>query len=325
MKKREKLKYSQKHLDIINGVIPIEEVHGGSLNAIKRTALCNQDKNILKMIECELKRRYEANPKTKDCPIGPKPYTKVQLEILSGETHLSEVDGRILRHLYNKALENRDEDVASKVKEQIDILKERARLERAAHSAKRSKLFHANEEIEWKPPKTTDYTELEQKIIRNEIPLDKVHTNSLVSICKKAESLGNMELANAMHALVLDRRAISLDKDRARRNPLWRKNLGEGYYDKDMTITQRQQQLIRGDLDWDDFEEKELLEMLEELKQTGHTFEVSLVEEIIKHKRDPTYMLKIKTHEESLQYFERVFDMKITRPKDIFTPRPKKK
>ena len=138
----------------------------------------------------------------------------------------------------------------------------------------------------------------------------------------KARALGDTELAETLYALIIDRQAETVKNDRARKNILWRKPFGEDYYDKGSPLTKRQQQLMKGDLHWNEFPIVELKKMRKKLKKAGYKADAAYVDAMIKDKEDPIHFLSIKTYDEAFAYLEEVFQTKLRRPEDWF---PKEK
>ena len=209
--------YTEQQLNIINGKIPLDTLHRNSLQHLKKKALELGDNGTAEMIGEEIEKRKKARHQSKLIMIGPKPYTEKQMKILTGEIALEEASGKLLSHLHRKALENKDEDLSAKVKEQLDVLKKEAEKRNAERAIKRTKAVMRNEPIQWRQPKTNEYADHQKQIVRGEIPFEKIHTKELISICMKARNVGDHELAETVFDLIMDHRAESVSKRKARK------------------------------------------------------------------------------------------------------------
>ncbi len=247
--------YTEAQMCVLKGETPIEEAHGLLLRNMQEKALSLHDTEVLVLLEKEFKRRHEVKPP------GPTPYTEKQMQILNGEIPLESVDSRALPWFYKKALANHDVDLAQTIKKRIDILKEEAYKRKIERVVIRERKVRNGELIQWKQPKSNEYTEHQKRIVRNEIPLDKVHSNELISICQKAQNVGDFELSEHMMDIVYERRAASLEKG-------WqlekhKSNLTDFESDNDLGLTVAEYALLQGENHWDESTEEEILIMID--------------------------------------------------------------
>ena len=109
--------------------------------------------------------REEKSALQGDMTMATLEYTKMQLKVISGEIPIERASGRLLYPLYKKAITNGDEELAKKVKAQLEVL----RMESVEKNRQRSRDNYSSRvrsEFQWKQPKSNDYSDHHRKIIR---------------------------------------------------------------------------------------------------------------------------------------------------------------
>lgn len=243
------------------------------------------------------------------------PYTEKQLQIINGEIPLESVDGHTLRWFYKKAIENKDDDWAARIKIRIDILKEASRDRNRKRASIRVKKIMQNEPIKWKQPKSNEYTEHQKKVIRNEIPLSEVHTNELVSIHQKAHNVGDFELSERILDLINERREASISKQEQRKKLT---NKHSSAYDRTSILTISEQALINGDTHWDDYTEEDIKNIIAKLEKENRESDLNIAKEILHYKQHPKIGYVVTTHEDSIALLEELLKTTIRRPNTWF-------
>lgn len=248
------------------------------------------------------------------------PYTKKQLQIINGEIPLESVDGHTLRWFYKKAVKNKDDDLATRIKIRIDILKEASRDRNRKRASIRIKKIMQNEPIKWKQPKSNEYTEHQKQVIRNEIPLDEVHTNELVSIHQKAHSVGDFELSERILDLINERRCASILKQEQRKKLTNKRNsdfIKRGY-DRTSILTISEQALINGDMHWDDYTEEDIKSIIVKLEKENGESDLNVAKEILYYKQHPESSYIVTTYDEAIDLLEELLKTDIRRPNTWF-------
>ena len=115
-------------------------------------------------------------------------YTAKQSQFIRGEITVDELDGRFFRCFLKNAIAANDEYYIETAKNLLEHFKEEAKVKNQERARERGQRILHGKEIVWKQPKSTEYTERQKKIARDEIPFEEVHTNELVSLCKKSKS-----------------------------------------------------------------------------------------------------------------------------------------
>lgn len=178
-------------------------------------------------------------------------YTEKQLKIISGEIPLDTIDGYTAVWLYKKAVTNGDTELATKVLNRKEQLKEEARKKNIERVVK-SHTLRKEEIFQWKQPKSKDYTKHHKQIIRGEIPFDKVHTNELIAIYQKARNNKDDALADLMFDEISERRRKANQKEKSnkkRRDKLRQFLDGFDDYDPNIQLSKFRQALLKGYLD----------------------------------------------------------------------------
>lgn len=249
-------------------------------------------------------------------------YTEKQLQIINGEIPIESVNGYFLRWFYQKSLVNKDEDLANKIKEQIDVLKHEKSRERSRN--RKAKLKN-DQEIEWRQPRSNEYTEHQKLIVKGEIPYEDVHTNELISIHLKAHNNGDYELSERVLDLIHTRRMdykerqIQYEKirNKAHKNPkkinefMDMLNINSPLTPIDIAI------LIRCD-ELDEYSKIRLQRILQTAKNHNDENLIALVETMILYNEDPSAFYVVKSHEEAIDLLEELFQLPIRRPETWF-------
>ena len=302
--------YTEAQISVIEGKTAIEEAHGLLLRNMQEKALSLHDTEVLTLLEKEFKRRQEVKPP------GPTPYTEKQMRILNGEIPLESVDSRALPWFYKKALANHDVDLAQTIKERIDILKEEAYKRKIERVVIRERKVRNGELIQWKQPKSNEYTEHQKRIVRNEIPLDKVHSNELISICQKAQNVGDFELSERMMDIVYERRAASLEKRWQREKH--KSNLTDFESDNDLGLTVAEYALLQGENHWDEYTEEEIVVIIDKPENISAEFELSIVKEILRYKQNPEKGSIVTNYDDAIDLLEELLKVSIRKPDTWF-------
>ena len=192
-------------------------------------------------------------------------YTEKQLKIINGEIPLETVDGHSIHWLYKKAIANNDLTLAEKVYNRSEQLKKEAR-KRSCLRAVKARALRRKGIYQWKEPKSSDYTEYQIRVIRGQIPLDKVLSKDLIKIYQKALLKGDTVLADTVFELIRYRREESLQKDQKRKRS-GRKgfNLIEGFgdFDLDSPLSKWNQALLKGFISLNDCEENDIVKIID--------------------------------------------------------------
>lgn len=120
------------------------------------------------------------------------------------------ITGRLLAPLLKKAQKLNDAAVIKLTEDLMQSSRMRQNQKLSGKYRERNRRLLAEDGVNdlslWHKPKTNEYTEFEQLIIRGDVPTSEVKSKSLISIYQKAKATGDMILAEEMLSIVLDRR-----------------------------------------------------------------------------------------------------------------------
>ena len=141
-----------------------------------------------------------------------KEYTERQQKVINGEISIETLNGRFLRWFLPKAIANNDEELTRKIEEQIELRKAEAYGRNKQRSKERRAKIDHDQEIQWKQPKSNEYTEHQKLVVKGEIPIEDVHTNELIYIHLKAYNNEDYELSERILDIIKTRRLESKER-----------------------------------------------------------------------------------------------------------------
>ena len=252
-------------------------------------------------------------------------YTEKQLQVINGEIPIESMSGQSLRWFYKKAVANDDEKLATQIKKQQDILKEERRKRNVQRATEREKKIDHNEIIEWRQPKSNEYTEHQKQIVKGEIPYEKVHTNELISIHLKAYNTGDYELSERLLDLITARREKSMEK-RALNNKAYKhfyKRVRGPSYSFDSNIKYNQlntveRAILQGDATIDECLESHLTHIMKIAKKNNDEETYMLAEKLLLYKQHPEDVYVVQGHQEAVDLLEELLQLPIRRPNTWF-------
>jgi len=242
-------------------------------------------------------------------------YTEKQLKIIRGEIPLETVKGQTAAALYRKAIANNDAELAERAyrrmlqSKETSIQKNRDSI-RSRYQQQRAGTF------QWKQPKSNEYNEHQRKIIRGEIPFEKVHTNELISIYQKAYNAGDYVLSEMVMSLIQDRRELSKGKKKERKRKE-REDYFEGdfeEYDRNSFLTKRDQAILHGVIPLAEYTEEDILKIINILKTHEDKEHLKVAELLLSYKRDSSLLYTKKDHWEAIDLLEELLQLPIRRP-----------
>ena len=251
-------------------------------------------------------------------------YTEKQLKIINGEISMDTVDGRALRWLYDKALSLGDYELAQKVKCQLEIRKDEYSKQNKERAKQRVNKIRRNEEIQWKQPKSNNYTDHHKKIIRGEISYEKIHTYELVSFYLKARNNGDYELSERIFDLIKTRQAEERARQKERKNKCKQQardlrrveTLLGVHLDVPLTLSDKVALISEGALSEET--EARLDQAMETLKTQGNQNAYSILAALILYKKDPRAFNVVNDHWEAINLIEALLGLPIRRPQTWF-------
>lgn len=252
-------------------------------------------------------------------------YTEKQQKVINGDVPIESMNAHALSWFYKKAVGNNDQELAIKIEKQQDILKEERRKRNIQRATERLKKIDNNEIIEWRQPKSNEYTEHQKQIVRGEIPYEKVHTNELISIHMKARSIGDNELSERLLDLITARREKSTEKralkhkvyDRFRKGA--RSSLYNFYSDtKYNQINPVEQAILEGSVTIDECLESHLTHIMKIAKKNNDEETYMLAEKLLLYKQHPEDVYVVQGHQEAVDLLEELLQLPIRRPNTWF-------
>lgn len=306
--------YSPEQIKIIDGLVPPEDIHSQALQRLKEKAIKNNDNNVVNIVNA----LFEARPKrtTRKSPRQSTntQYTEKQLQYVRGIKSIDEASAYELSWFYPKALANGDEELANIIKERLEFVKKEAQAREAQRRRERKRKVRGNIPIEWKQPKTNEYTKHQKAVVGNEIPLSSVHTNELISIYMKANNIGDCDLA----AIILD----EIYKRRTNERAVWIKDIKRrrrsisSYCGELPMLTWQQQALILGDMHWDEYTISEIEKTISLLKEFSDHKALVIAQKILYFKQNPNAKYRITSCEEARDLLQRLFEAVLDKPSD---------
>lgn len=241
-------------------------------------------------------------------------YTAKQSQFIRGEITVDELDGRFFRYFLKNAIAAKDEYYIETAKNLIEHFKEETKIKNAERARERSQRILRGEEIVWKQPKSTEYTERQKKIARDEIPFEEVHTNELVSLCKKARAVGDEELADMIYDFILDRREVEQEK---KLNLLYKKaspytDAGDDFKGRDY-LTLWEEGVLRNDIDPEECSTEHLEHILDVVRKGNNETYIKVAERLVAYRHDPSIVYITQDTEEALAIIEKITGLPIRR------------
>lgn len=248
-------------------------------------------------------------------------YTGKQLKIINGELPIETVSGRALRWFYQKALDNNDSELAQRIQVQRDVLKDEAYERNKQRARDRDAKIRHNEEIQWKQPKSNEYTVYEKQVVRGEIPYEDVKTNVLVSIHLKSHNNGDYELSERIVDLIYTRREGAKINHRLSKNLSKRtkKFTALNSDNSDISVTKWEQAVLLGIIDYDECSEKQLQHLLSVAQKRGDAVMIAIAKNCLLYKKDPEAIYIVREHREAVDLIEQLLEVPIRRPETWFT------
>lgn len=253
-----------------------------------------------------------------------KEYTERQQKVINGEIPIESLNGHFLRWFLPKSIANNDDELTRKIEEQIKLRKAEA-YERLKQRTKerRTKINH-NLEIQWKQPKSNEYTEHQRRVVKGEIPLEDVHTNELVHIHLKAHNNYDYELSERILDIIKTRRLESKNqlnrrKDMRKRSISLAKQfdaLADG--DAGFPLTNLDKAALIDGGEWIEYNEEHWKCILNKAKAQKNDVLISIIEAFMLYKKDPTFFLAVQNHQEAIDLIEELFQLPIRRPNTWF-------
>lgn len=249
-------------------------------------------------------------------------YTAKQSMFIRGELNSDDVDGRFFRRLLSSAKALNDERIIAAANKGILKSKMASEEKKRERSRIRSRKIWAGEDIEWKQPKTNEYTEEQKKVVRGEIPLEKVHGNRLKTIRQKAFNLGDFELSERIDAIMRDRRNSCREERQSRFAKLHSMSsslgdLGDGYKKRNY-LTAEEKQVLLGGIDLDECSLEHLQHILEVVEKDNNEHYIRLAKQLMNYKLHPECVYITDNHEEALQLIEMILEIPLRRPNTWF-------
>ena len=231
-------------------------------------------------------------------------YTERDLKVKSGEIPLSSCSGHYLRFLYQRAVANDDTELVKLIEARRLEIKEEMRVKsierwHVRYSKRKSGTF------QWKQPKSNNYTEHQQAIVRGEIPLEQVHTKELIHIHLKAQNLGDIELSERLLDLIMTRRADAEARhERAKRVKTIPSDV----------LSYLGRAIISGEVDYTDYSAEVIKRFVVGADEEGN----KAIEMMLDYLEHPNRVYVCNTHAEALNMIEEMIGIPIRRPNEWF-------
>lgn len=247
-------------------------------------------------------------------------YTAKQSQFIRGEITVDELDGRFFRYFLKNAIAANDEYYIETAKNLLEHFKEEAKAKSLERARERSRCIFHGETIVWKQPKSTEYTERQKKIARDEIPFEEVHTNELVSLCKKARAAGDEQLADMIYDFILDRREAEQEK---KLKHLYKKSSpytdsGDDFEGRDY-LTLWEEGVLRNDIDPEECSTEHLEHILDVVRKGNNETYIKVAERLVVYRHDPSIVYITQDTEEALAIIEKITGIPIRRRNTWFT------
>lgn len=250
-------------------------------------------------------------------------YTEKQSRIIRGETPHNMVNGRLAYQFLKRATALNDEPNIKLAQHLLDVAKNVAYRKNLERSRQRSRKVLHNEDIVWRQPKSTEYTDHQKQIVRGEIPLDKVHTNELISIHQKAKAVGDIELAERILNLIIDRRNITREARIERFNRLHenRKDTSGDYgdgYKKRKYLTKWERDVLDLNVDLDECPLEHMQHILS-VCEMNNDRDIDIARQLLQYKEHPECVYVTHDLETAINDIERMIGKPLRRPSTWFT------
>lgn len=248
-------------------------------------------------------------------------YTEKQSQFLRGEVTPDEVDGRFYRLLLKSATAINDTETIALAADLLAYSKEEAMKHNLERIRIRRKKKREGILIEYRQPKTTEYTEHQKKIIRDEIPIENVHANELISIMQKAKLVGDTELVDLVSSIFKERQEDSLEKKENRLLQLRERYDGKSdFFDSSRTtLTKNEIDMLQSKVDDSECTLEHLYHIRDVAKLNNDEKNLKLAELFIQYKTHPETVYRTQDKNEAMENIERILGIPIRRPKDWFT------
>lgn len=248
-------------------------------------------------------------------------YTEKQSRFLRGEVTPDEVDGRFYRLLLKSATAINDDETIALAADLLAYSKAETKKRTLERSKIRSRKLTHGIPIEYRQPKTTEYTEHQKKIIRDEIPMDEVHSNELISIMQKAKLVGDIELAELCNTIIKERQEDELEK-RMGRVDILRERYDEksDFFDSSSTtLSKNEIDMLQSKVDDSECTLEHFYHIRDVAKLNNDEKNLKLAELFIQYKTHPETVYRTQDKNEAMENIERILGIPIRRPKDWFT------
>lgn len=246
-------------------------------------------------------------------------YTDKQLHIIRGEMSSEGLNGRSYLAILEKARRRGDNEIAEFAERELHRCKIATTERNRERSRERSRKFRNRSEIVWKEAKSKEYSEYQKQIIRGEVPLEMVHTNMLIGICKKAMSYGDNELYERFYSLVIDRRNASHEYDKKRRKAGFHKIAG-GHSLSQNDLTEADIEMLTGKKDVGSLRGVDFEHLLFLCEKTNDERLIGLARTLLQRHEHPELFYSFKTQDEAIDRIEQLMGVRIRRPETWFTP-----
>ncbi len=253
-----------------------------------------------------------------------KEYTERQQKVINGEIPIESLDGHFLRWFLPKAIANNDDELTRKIEEQINLRKAEAYDRNKQQTKERQAKIYYNQEIQWKQPKSNNYTEHQKLIVKGEIPIEDVHTKELIHIHLKAYNNEDYELSERVLDIIKNRRLESIKQRKLRkimRNraaDIAKKFDAFVNADINLPLTNIDKAALIDGCEWIEYNEEHWKNILDKAKEQKDDVLISVIEAFMLYKKDPDFFLVVQNHQEAIDLIEELFQLPIRRPNTWF-------
>ena len=298
------MEYTKREADILKGIIPVDSiVRLETLQKIYDKALKADDIDSIQKVLPRLDYLKKVNESG---------YTEKQYKVITGET--KDVTGQLASALLCSAQEKDDTDVIKLARSLVALSKKQSADKNRERAKNRMRKLFRNEKIEWKVPKSNEYTENQKKIIRGEIPVEKVRTNQLVIIHQKAKNTGDIELSERILSLIIDRRAKNRQRIIGWLNRPNKHNNSSATSINGLTSWERM--VLDGDTEYSSIEDLE--HILTVCEHKGLKDESVFISTVLWYRNHPEDLYVAKDRNAAISVLEQVLRKPIKRPESWF-------
>lgn len=251
-------------------------------------------------------------------------YTEKQSKVIRGEVDYATVNGRLAYQLLKSATRLNDQSVVELAHQLLDDAHERTRQNNNARTKKRKhNLKHGT--IVWKQPKSHEYTEHQQRVIRGEISVEDVHTNELISIYGKAKDQGDIELSERILSIIIDRRTEYVEREQAKK--MYRlqvlKSGGGDTNDPDVymrrdSLVPWEQNVLRSVVDLNDCTTEHLIHILDVCEHKNDEHGIMMSKLLLEIKEHPETVYVTQDPKVAVDMIEQMVGKPIRRPETWF-------